>query len=132
MPTTILDTEFALMTHDAGSKMLYHEIRRPLRPGELRTLLSAGLDVVKRGQATRWLSNDLGNGVLPTADAQWAQTQFSPEAVQAGWKFWAIIQPEGAIGKLQMKRFIQDNADIGLTVEIFADQHAAKEWLKAA
>ena len=54
---------------------------------------------MRRSHTSKWLSDDKGNGAIPQADSEWAMGTFVPQAVQAGWKFWAIIQPDQAVGE---------------------------------
>ena len=55
---------------------------------------------------------------------------WSKRAIAAGWKYWAIVMPDAALGKANMRRFIREYADQGVTVQIFGSPEEALEWLK--
>ena len=50
--------------------------------------------------------------------------------MKAGWRFWALVMPEKATGKLKMKQLVEDTAKAGMTIEIFDDVNEALSWLK--
>ena len=131
MDKPVFENDTYAMWFHGPDKVVHHEIKKALNPGDLRTILGKGVDLMRRNHAHKWLSDDKGNGAIPQADSQWAMDTFVPQAVQAGWKFWAIIQPDQAVGKLQMKRFIDANAKVGLTVRTFPNADAAMTWLKS-
>ena len=112
-------------------KVVHHQLHKFMGPGKIREVLGKGVELIKRHRASKWLSDDRGNGAIPKEDSDWATQTFTPEAVRAGWKFWAIVQPEQAVGKMQMRRFIEANAKVGLTVRIFPDPDAAMAWLES-
>ena len=49
----------------------------------------------------------------------------------AGWKYWAIVMPDKIVGKMNMKRFIEDYSEKGLTIDIFSDPDEALAWLES-
>ncbi len=91
--------------------------------------LSKGAEFFEKEKCSKWLSDDRGNSALPAEDAEWATKVWSPRVVEAGWKYWALIMPDKAIGKMNMKRLVAAYDDSGVKVEIFDDESSALEWL---
>ncbi len=50
----------------------------------------------------------------------------------AGWKYWAIVQPEQVSGQMNMARFARVYGEQGITAEFFSDPDEAMKWLKDA
>ena len=50
--------------------------------------------------------------------------------VKVGWKYWAILMPDMAVGKLSLKQLINEYKGYGVTTEIFDDVDTAYNWLK--
>jgi hypothetical protein len=73
----------------------------------------------------------LNNGPLLKEDEAWAKTNWFPNVVKAGWKFWAIVMPAQVIGQLNMKRFVDDYAKAGITVSVFSESDKALAWLES-
>ncbi len=97
-----------------------------------KNVLDRGYEVLKANNATKWLSDDRGNSALRTEDAGWAQKEWFPRVAAAGWKFWAIVLPQNIVGKMNMRQFIAQYAEAGITVQVFTDPDEALKWLESA
>jgi hypothetical protein len=96
-----------------------------------RELLSEGAYVVERFRARKWLSDDRGNTVLRDYDEQWADQEWLPRVLRSGFKYWAIVLPTAAVGKLNMRRLAASHARRGVTSSVETTPEPAFEWLKA-
>src|SRR5689334_21069556 len=95
-----------------------------------RDLLSAGLMCLEDHRASRWLSDDRDNpAAVRLHDARWADTVWAPRVVRAGFRYWAIVMPQHAIGRMQMRKFIGDYEQRGVTVRAFEGLEEAQLWL---
>ncbi|MES9926492.1 MAG: hypothetical protein ABW158_00105 [Candidatus Thiodiazotropha sp. 6PDIVS] len=85
---------------------------------------------MKRHGAQKWLSDDRLNSVLDPDDLAWSEEYWRPFAIAAGWKYWAVLPPAKARGKIHMER-ITNNVDshTKVLVEIFTGFDLAWEWL---
>ena len=92
--------------------------------------MTRGVELFERHGASKWLSDDRGNGALHPDDGKWAMEVWSNRTVAAGWKYWAIVMPDAALGRANMRRFIREYADRGVDVKIFENPQEALEWLK--
>ena len=77
------------------------------------------------------LRYDRKNTVISEEDMQWTATEWRPRVIKGGWKFWALVLPEKAIGQLNMKRITKQYADTGVTVQLFNDPDEAMKWLES-
>lgn len=80
--------------------------------------------------ATRWLSDDRLHRALAPEDEDWAQDVWFPQAKAAGWRHWAVMQPESAVGRLSSARFRKWYADQGVNAMLFTDLEEAFQWLE--
>ncbi len=126
---TIIDNEFVSLWYDPERGMVSHVFHRFLAGDAFRDALNAGTHTLKKRRATKWLSDDRNNSALSAADGEWAKTDWFPRTLRAGWKYWALVQPTSVIGKMNMKRFTEPYAKMGLTVRVFDDPTAALAWL---
>lgn len=129
-PLVIIDNAYAtLRFHEAG-KIIHHEMKQPIRAGAFQELLTAGLELMKKHHAIKWLSDDRQNSVLEPGDETWARTVWFPQAQSAGWKYWAVCPPaERVIGQLQINRHAKSYMQGGVEVKDFADPAEAMQWL---
>ena len=110
-------------------KAMHHQTRKPLPKGEFKRLLSTGAEHLEEHGATKWLSDESNLVAISQEDNEWADTVWAPRVIKAGFKYWAVVLPKNAIGTMQMKRFVQEYRDRGVTVEAFDSVDAALAWL---
>ncbi|MCB8980726.1 MAG: hypothetical protein H6657_25225 [Ardenticatenaceae bacterium] len=61
---------------------------------------------------------------------EWAQTQWEPRILKAGWKYWALLLPEKVVGQMSMNRVIKRSSELGIKVQVFSDTTEALRWLE--
>ena len=88
-----------------------------------------GAETFERKSCQKWLSDDRKNPVLRKEDIEWGELYWKPKVLKAGWKYWAILQPEKETGKIAMKPLIEEYLKSGVTVEIFDTPETALDWL---
>ncbi len=129
--TVVLDNEYATLWFHESTKIVHHKIKKYIYGDNLKKLLTTGYETLKQKGGKKWLSDDLLNGPLGKDDGAWAKSEWFPKVVKAGWKFWAIVMPAQAIGQINMKRFVEEYAQAGVTVSVFSDAAKAQAWLEA-
>jgi hypothetical protein len=129
--TTLIDTDYATLWYDTEKKIVHHKFHKYIYGPEFRNVLEKGLEVFKEKGAQKWLSDDRNNSALPAEDGAWGQQDWTPRMLEAGWKYWAIVLPQKVIGQMNMQRFIEDNAGLGLTMQAFTDPDEALKWLES-
>jgi hypothetical protein len=126
---TILDNEYATLWYYPETKILHHKIKKFIFGEPLQHLLNTGTEQLKKYGAHKWLSDDRNNNALRTSDAEWSTTVWLPNTAKAGWKYWAIVQPEKISGQMNMKRHASTTNSAGVTVSVFNDLDEAMTWL---
>ena len=89
-----------------------------------------GAEYFEKEGCKKWLSDDRKNSALRKADVEWATNVWKPKMVKAGWKYWAIMMPDLAVGRMSMKLIIDEYEQVGVTVEPFEDVDLALKWLE--
>lgn len=130
-PRTILANDCATLVYHVQHKIVHHTIHKPVLGAAFRDVLTRGVELLEQRGANKWLSDDRGNGALRPDDGKWAMEVWSKRAIAAGWKYWAIVMPDAGLGKANMRRFIREYADQGVTVQIFGSPEEALSWLKS-
>ncbi len=128
-PTTILETEQITIWYHPEEKVVHHQMHEYTHGQDFRDALMAELEVMKKYGARRLLSDDRGNTVMTPEDREWSLEVWQPKVIAAGWKHWAIVQPEHALAKLRMEKFAETYTKLGINVKIFSDPEAAMKWL---
>ena len=129
--TILIDTDYVTLWYHPEKKIVHHQFHRYIYGQEFRNVLETGLKVFKEKGAQKWLSDDRNNSALPAEDGEWGQQDWTPRMLEAGWKYWAIVLPQKVIGQMNMQRFIEDNAGLGLTMQAFTDPDDALKWLES-
>jgi hypothetical protein len=126
----VLENEHIVLWYHPESKIIHHRHRAKLIHSDvLRNVLETGLSLLSRHKTSKWLSDDRMHVVFTTKDVEWSKNDWFPRALDAGWKYWAIVQPENEIGKLNLEQFTFDYSRKGITIKIFKTPEEAYEWL---
>ena len=127
---TILDNEFVTLWFYPEQKMVYHQLKKYVPSPNMQEMLLKGLEFFKSGKANKWLSDDskLG-GALGQDMKDWNHDIWLPRMVAAGWKYWALVMPASAIGKMNLQRMAGEFAQKGVTFQPFSNPAAAMTWL---
>lgn len=130
-PTTIYDSPTVTVWYHPDTKIVHHQIHKFVFGKEFHDFLLAGTEAMKKNHAKKWLSDDRANTVLSKEDTEWGQTNWFPQTIQAGWKYWAIVQPEKTLAQLGMEKLVKIYGDAGITAKFFSDPDEAMRWLAA-
>jgi hypothetical protein len=128
---TILDTPQVTLWYHPEEKIVHHYVHKFLYGEEFQAFILKVIELMKTHHATKWLSNDEGNTVLRKEDMDWGQTNWFPQTVAAGWKYWAIVQPKAAIAKMNMKNMVKQYSQAGIIAQFFSSEDEAWNWLVA-
>ncbi|WP_005036279.1 hypothetical protein [Holophaga foetida] len=126
---TALENANISLWYYPDTKVVHHQIHKYTSGAPLREANEKGIELLQKHGACKWLSDDRNNGPLPPEDLAWAHDSWTPRAIKAGWKFWALVVPEKAVAQMNMKRFQAEFAQAGVTVQAFTDPEAAMAWL---
>ena len=127
----IFENAYASLIYYPEQKLIHHKFHQPLQGQPLRDVLNAGSDVLDQRGATKWLSDDRNNSGLTPEDADWANQDWSPRTIRAGWKYWALVVPEAVAARFSMQRPFDRAFSEGLRIAAFVNPNEAKEWLES-
>jgi hypothetical protein len=127
----VLQNEHITLWYYPDLKIVHHRMLHAPTSEEFRELLDKGAETLERRGAIKWMSDDRGNTLLRPNDEEWSHNEWLPRVLRAGFKFWAIILPEAAIGKLNMQRLANFHAGHGIVSRIETMPGPAFAWLKA-
>lgn len=128
---TVLENEFVSLWFHPDEKIVHHQFHKKTIYSEVfREVLLKGTGLINEHGAHKWLSDDRLHVVLAQQDADWSVNDWFPNTLNSGWKYWAIVQPENLIGKMEIDGFTTAYASRGLIVKYFDESSEAFEWLK--
>ncbi len=97
---------------------------------ELKSAFMLGYEKVKNKKGCKWLSDNRFLDVYTEEDIAWINDVWLTSMIDAGWKYWAILEPEGLVGQLTMEEFKDFYAEKGIILKIFHSMREAEEWLE--
>ncbi len=128
--TTLIENEYANLWYYPEEGIVHHQFLQPIADEAFQSVLRTGLRMLKEHGAQRWLSDDRNNSILSAEDSAWSQDFWLPRALQTGWKYWAVLPPIKARGKINMKRLIEYVGERRrIKIKIFSDPDEAWQWL---
>jgi hypothetical protein len=123
---TLLENEYANMWYYPEHKIIHHAIHQPISGEAFRNLLMTGLHYLQENSAQKWLSDDRKHSFLNAEDSAWSQEFWLPLALKSGWKHWAMLPPNNARGKINIRRLMDHVANRhGLDIKLFSDPDEA-------
>lgn len=95
---------------------------------ELRSAFNSGYEQIKKENGNKWLSDNRGLPVYKPEDIVWINEDWFPRMQNTPWKYWALVEPESAIGLMVMKKFAFFS-DRGITLQVFKSTEEGLAWL---
>lgn len=129
MSDQVFENECGILRYHPDG-IVHHEFKGRAVGEPFRQLLLKGLEVLKKKGARRWLSDDRKHSVLAEDDEKWAHVTWFPQAAAAGWKYWAVINPEKAVGQMQHARTMKTMELGGVKVVVVSTVEQGLEWLR--
>ena len=91
--------------------------------------LNAGLDLIVKKKASRWLAEMTHMQVIALADQTWANEDWFPRAIAGGIRKMALVYPKSALAKMGVKNIMTKVSDESLQTHYFEDVASARLWL---
>lgn len=131
MPQIVVhNTPAVIVWYHPESNIVHSQVRKFVTGKEFQDFLMAGYAALVKNKSRKWLSDDRSNSVLRKEDTDWGNQHWFPKCVAAGWKYWAIVQPEKVLAAAPMERLVEDFKKFGVTSKFFSDATAAMTWLE--
>jgi hypothetical protein len=128
---TVYDTEHITIKYLPDKKIIYHTVHKPIPSGQpLREALMCGFDMLQHYGASKWVSDDRLNGPMSVEDREWGHTNLNSRAMEAGWKYWALVVPEQLVAAGTMMPTITELFKLGLRMMVFSKVEEAFKWIE--
>lgn len=127
---TIISTEYGSLLYHPEHNIVHHIFHQPIGGEAFRSILTAGVELLRQHSAEKWLSDDRSNSALSEEDTQWGIDTWVPTAVEAGWRYWALVVPTDLYGRMNMKEHV-DFYSRYVRIMVFTDPDEALTWLIA-
>jgi hypothetical protein len=128
--TIVFQNENATMVFYPVVNIVHNTFRGKPTGKQFREALDAGVEVMKKHGSTKWLSDDRENEVVFSAeDNAWADSDWFPRMQKVGWKTWAMVVPQTAKARMNVKEIIDKIYQQGVRVAVFSDLNEALAWL---
>ena len=127
----IYDSPSVSVWYHPESGIIHSHVHKFVTGKEFQDFLMAGYNALMKNKSRKWLSDDRSNSVLRKEDVDWGNQNWFPKCVAAGWKYWAIVQPEKVLAAAPMERLVEDFKKFGITSRFFSDTTAALAWLES-
>jgi hypothetical protein len=126
----LLESTYACLWYYPDTRIIHHKFLQPISDDVFREVLTTGLSLLQEQGAEKWLSDDRNNSILSAEVSAWSQEYWLPRALEAGWKYWAMLPPIRTRAKLNVTRLVDFvSQSKGVITRLFTDPNAAREWL---
>ena len=127
---TLIDNEYACLWYYPEFGIVHHKFLQPVADDAFRNVLMSGLKLLREEGVQKWLSDDRNNSILEAEDSAWSQEYWLPRALETNWRFWAVLPPTKARGRINMERltgYVGEQQRV--SIELFSDPDEAWQWL---
>lgn len=131
LTTTLLDNDQVTLLYYPEHKIVHHTIHHTPTTPMLREMLNLGTETLRENSADKWLSDDRKLEGLTEEDNRWGEEVWFPQTQAAGWKYWALVVPDGDEARTSMIKLVQHYNSQGVVTRVFVDLEQALEWLKS-
>jgi hypothetical protein len=128
--TTLIDADYATLQFYEDTGIVHHKLFNKITSPQLKEVLDCGVDLLKQHQAIKWLSDNRDIDPHDEEVTAWINDDWLPRAVQAGWKYWALVVPHDIKARMNMTEFVNSFYHHGIRVMVFSQLDEAMEWLK--
>ena len=125
----VADNELITVWVVPERKLIHHVMKTYCYGDLLRSAVMKGVEALELYGATKWLSDDRANGAMVPEDVEWANKVWLPRCKAAGWRHWAVVQPQKLIGQANIARFVKTYAELGINARMFEDPVEAMTWI---
>jgi hypothetical protein len=130
-PITVLNDPNASMWYYPESKIVHHQVHQFFFGPTFRDIMNKGIETLQKNGAHKWLADDRAVAAWAPEDMEWGNADWFPRAVKAGWKYWAIIMPEKAVGKMTVKKLADSYSARGVQTKVFSTPEDGIKWLES-
>lgn len=128
---TLLDNAHVTLWFHPESRIVHHVMHRFAPMKAMRELLLTGVEAMAAHGGCKWLSDDRKGPVVDAPRIEWAREHWMPALVKAGFRYWAVVPSQSALGRWGMDRVIAEYRGIGVEIETFTAPDEAMRWLEA-
>lgn len=131
-PDPVLENEHITMFYYPDTKIVHHIYQPTIGGDALKEGLNFGVDLLKQHNAEKWLSDNRKSDAHTDEETEWINTVWLPNAIKAGWKYWALVVPDSFLARVNQIEFVEAFFEMGVWVQVFVDPDEAMEWLTTA
>jgi hypothetical protein len=113
-----------------SKKIIHHQIHKYMEGKEFRDAMTQIAVAFETEGATKYLSDDRKSTVISNDDIEWLRNVWRPRVTKTGWRYWAIVLPDAAPGRIVMEKIITDYFTLGITLQLFVNADEALKWLE--
>lgn len=129
--STLIDNQYVTLYYHEDKQMVHHIYKKGIHGEYLQEALNMGTDYLIENGATKWLSDNSAIDGVTDEESAWINEEWLPRTIEGGWKFWALVVPEAAMGAMNMTQFIHSFSKQGVRCRVFVDSEKAMTWLES-
>jgi hypothetical protein len=128
---TLLDNAYVTLWLHPQRRVVHHAMHRFVPMSAMRELLVTGAQAMATHGACKWLSDDRKGPVVDAPRIEWARAHWMPGLLAGGFRYWAVVPSEAALGRWGMDRVMDEYRAAGVDARYFATPENALGWLDA-
>lgn len=126
----VLDNKHVTLFYHEDKRMVHHVYKPTIGGEHLKEALNTGIELLQKHGANKWLSDNRAIQAHTEEEGQWVNNDWLPRAIDAGWKYWALVVPDNIMARFNMGEFIEIFHNMGVRVMVFTQPEDAMLWLE--
>jgi hypothetical protein len=123
------DTEHCTVTYDAGKRTVILAWKKFAKGDDFKNALEAGLELVKKKGAKRWVGDCQNLGPIAPADQKWVNEDWFPRLLGTGMQRMAVIIPKSALSKMAVDQIMTKVEGTDFVSCNFGDFDEGASWV---
>jgi len=130
MEKIILETEYAVISHDVSLKLGKIVWKRKTSVEEYKHSFITLFDFAKNNTTYFFLSDIRNQSVVSPEGRKWFETDLLPKAIKMGLKKAVSISDDNVFKKYYLNILIKSSKKFGLPLKLFSNEEDAIKWFK--
>ncbi len=126
----IKETDNYILAYLEESETMIHTLKTAVTIEVWQDILTTGLEFLKKHNLTKWISDNRKNGRISDEGADWIHNDWLPRAKEAGWRTWAVVEPENFSSRLNQRMHKSPFLAEGINLAFFPNLRNALEWIR--
>jgi hypothetical protein len=127
----VYESSNAILWYHPESNIVHHKIYNFSLNEEFISFINLASRTLAEKKSAKWLSEDQSLFLMEKGSSDFRGVSWPKKTIEAGWKYWAIVQPKNIITQINMEKIVKHFKTLGVTARFYSEVDEAMQWLES-